>query len=111
MGTGSKGNPTDLFAALAHPVRRRVLRTMLHTRAEMTPRELATKLDEPLSALSYHVRVLEECELVKLTRTKRVNGATQHFYRSTMRTKWARTALETTEDPPKKNPRRGEGKG
>ncbi|MGH2976397.1 MAG: ArsR/SmtB family transcription factor [Solirubrobacterales bacterium] len=111
MGTESNRKPTDLFTALAHPVRRRVLRTMLRENAETTPRELATRLDEPLSALSYHVRVLEECELVKLTRTKRVHGATQHFYRSKMKAGWARTALETTQDPPKKNPRPGEEKG
>jgi DNA-binding transcriptional ArsR family regulator len=92
-------------------MRRRVLRTMLRDGAEMTPGELAASLDEPLSVLSYHVRVLAEYEAVKLTRTKRVRGATKHFYRSTLRTAWARTALETTEDPPEKNPRQGEEKG
>jgi DNA-binding transcriptional ArsR family regulator len=109
MGAGSKPKPTDFFTALAHPMRRRVLRTMLHEGAEMTPRELSIRLAEPLSALSYHVRVLEECEALTLTRAQRVRGATQHFYRPTVKAAWVRTALQSTKDP-QENPGRGEEK-
>jgi DNA-binding transcriptional ArsR family regulator len=111
MGTGSKGKPTDLFTALVHPVRRRILRMMLAEGAEMAPRELSARLGEPLSALSYHVRVLEECEAVELTGTELAHGATIHLYRCTLRTEWARAALKATEDPPRDGPRRGEEKG
>jgi len=114
MGTESKDDPADLFEGLAHPLRRRILRLMMREKRETTPRELSEKLDEPLSVLSYHVRVLEKCEAVRLTRTERVRGATQHFYRISLRTKWARRALETTDDPPKEkkeNDDRGEEKG
>ena len=111
MGTGAKRKPKDPFTVLAHPLRRRVLRAMLSQSGEATPRELATKLGEPLSMLSYHVRVLEEYEAVKQTRTQRVRGATQHFYRPTVKTEWVRTALRTTEDQPPENPGRGEEKG
>lgn len=114
MGTESKGKPADLFEGLAHPLRRRILRLMMAERREVTPRELAERLEEPLSVLSYHVRVLEQCDAVRLTRTKRVRGATQHFYRCTLRTDWARRALKATQDRPKdkrEKGRRGEEKG
>src|SRR5690349_22221996 len=114
MGTESEGKPTDLFEGLAHPLRRRVLRLMMGQRREMTPRALAERLEEPLSVVSYHVRVLEQCDAVRLTRTERVRGATQHFYRCTLKADWARRALETTQDVPKdeeENGRKGEEKG
>lgn len=101
MGTEGKGKPVDLFEGLAHQLRRRVLRLMMDERREMTPRNLADRLGEPLSVVSYHVRVLEQCKAVRLTRTKRVRGATQHFYRCTLKADWARRALEATKDSPK----------
>ncbi len=106
---GDKAN--DLFTALAHPLRRRILRRMIKGGGEISPRDLATELDEPLSALSYHVRVLAECGALKLVRTKQIRGSTQHFYRAAVRTQWARTALRTTEGRPKKSGPRGEEKG
>jgi DNA-binding transcriptional ArsR family regulator len=97
-----------MFNALAHPLRRQILRRMIKQRREISPRELAADLSEPLSALSYHVRVLAECEAIKLTRTKQVRGSTQHLYRPAIRLKWARLALKAPERPPKKKRRRGE---
>jgi DNA-binding transcriptional ArsR family regulator len=111
MGAEGKRKPTDLFDALAHPLRRRILREMMRSEAEVTPTALACGLDEPLSVLSYHVRVLAECKAVKLVRTERVRGSTQHVYRCSLRTEWARTALEVTLDPPEKSRRRGDEKG
>ena len=114
MGIESKGRPVDLFEGLAHPLRRRVLRLMMEERREMTPRGLSDRLEEPLSVLSYHVLVLEQCKAVRLIRTERVRGATQHFYRCTLKTGWARRALEATKDPPREKrerDRKGEEKG
>jgi DNA-binding transcriptional ArsR family regulator len=101
---------TDLFTALAHPLRRQILRKMLGAGGETSPRELAAGLDEPLSALSYHVRVLAECGTIKLVRTKQIRGSTQHFYRPAVKAQWARTALRGAEGRPKKNRARGEEK-
>jgi len=82
----------DLLTALGHPLRRRILREM--TRAEKSsPRELAEALSEPLSNVSYHVRVLADCEALTLVGTRPVRGSTQHFYRATVEPEWARTAL------------------
>ncbi|HEX3324595.1 MAG TPA: helix-turn-helix domain-containing protein [Solirubrobacterales bacterium] len=108
---GERNKASDLFTALGHPVRRRVLRKMFEKSTDTSPLELAASLSEPLSALSYHVRVLAECEAVKLVRTERVRGSTQHFYRPAVKAEWARTALATTKDPAKKNRPRGEEKG
>ncbi len=84
---------------------------MIRQGGDVSPLELAASLSEPLSALSYHVRVLAECKAVKLVRTEKVRGSTQHFYRPAIRSKWARSALATTRDPAKKNRSPGGEKG
>lgn len=97
---GSKPKANDLFNALGHPMRRQILRDMLSTNEETSPRELAAKLSHQLSALSYHVRVLAECDAIKLVRTERIRGSTQHFYRATVKADWALAALKADEEPP-----------
>jgi DNA-binding transcriptional ArsR family regulator len=111
MATRSGSKPNDLFTALGHPLRRRILRTMIDDEREASPRQLSAALAEPLSALSYHVRVLAECEAIELVRTARVRGSTQHFYRSKVKARWARTALRATEGRAKKDKPRGEENG
>jgi DNA-binding transcriptional ArsR family regulator len=96
---GGKAKALDLFSALGHPMRRRILREMLDTPGEISPRELAVTLREQLSALSYHVRVLAECGAIKLVRTERIRGSTQHFYRPAVKADWALTALESDQAP------------
>ncbi|HEY0391309.1 MAG TPA: helix-turn-helix domain-containing protein [Solirubrobacterales bacterium] len=110
MATGGGDKANDLFTALGHPLRRRILRKMIEQGGEISPLELSASLDEPLSALSYHVRVLVECEAIRLVRMKQVRGSTQHFYRLAIRAQWARTALRTNKGRPKKKPSRGEEK-
>jgi DNA-binding transcriptional ArsR family regulator len=95
--TTASSNANDLFVALAHPLRRRILRAMIADESEISPRELASNLEQPLARLSYHVRVLADCSALKPTRTKQVRGSTQHFYRSIVEAPWARLALETHE--------------
>lgn len=92
-------------------MRRRILREMLDTSGEISPRELAARLSEQLSALSYHVRVLAECRAVELVRTEQIRGSTQHFYRAVVKANWAITALEAGEEPPNRGRSRGEEKG
>jgi DNA-binding transcriptional ArsR family regulator len=108
---GSKPKGNDLFTALGHPMRRRVLREMLDATEEISPRELAAGLCEQLSALSYHVRVLAECKAVELVRTEQIRGSTQHFYRAVVKANWALSALETGDEPPSGGRSRGKGKG
>lgn len=108
-GRKPKGN--DLFNALGHPMRRRILREMLDSDGEASPRELAATLSEQLSALSYHVRVLAECRAIVLVRTEQIRGSTQHFYRARVKASWAITALEAGEKPPRRGGSQGEEKG
>ena len=111
MAPGSNPKGNDLFNALGHPMRRQILREMIDTSGEISPRELAARLSEQLSALSYHVRVLAECRAVELVRTEQIRGSTQHFYRAVVKANWAITALEAGEKPPRRGGSQGEEKG
>lgn len=102
MATASSPGTDDLFAALAHPLRRQILREMIRVEKEAAPRDLARDLTQPLSKLSYHVRVLARCGAVELVRTEQVRGSTLHFYFAIVDARWARMALEVTADPPMK---------
>jgi DNA-binding transcriptional ArsR family regulator len=72
-----------LIKALAHPLRERILQCLNESVA--SPAQLARALDEPLGNVSYHVKILLECEAIELVRTAPVRGAIEHFYRATMR--------------------------
>lgn len=95
----------DLLLALRHPLRRRILH-MLSGKEPLSPRELADALNQPLSNISYHVRILADCGAAKLVRTQQVRGSTQHFYRASVRPEWARSALRSA----RRARRRGGGK-
>lgn len=77
------GNDSTLLKALAHPVRARAL-TVLNQRIA-SPSELATEQEEAVGYVAYHVRVLHELELIELVETRQVRGATEHFYRGTVK--------------------------
>jgi DNA-binding transcriptional ArsR family regulator len=88
----------DLLLALRHPLRRQILH-MLNGDEPSSPRELADALNQPLSNVSYHVRILADCGAAKLVRTRQVRGSTQHFYRSSVKPEWARAVLRSTSRP------------
>lgn len=91
--TASNGTATDdLLTALGHPLRRQILREMSRV-DRSSPRELAESLTEPLSNVSYHVRVLADCGALELVATRPVRGSTQHFYRASVEPDWARSAI------------------
>jgi DNA-binding transcriptional ArsR family regulator len=77
------GNDSTLLKALAHPVRARAL-TVLNQRVA-SPSELAGEQEEAVGYVAYHVRVLHEMELIELVDTQQVRGATEHFYRGTVK--------------------------
>jgi DNA-binding transcriptional ArsR family regulator len=81
-----------LLAALRHPLRREILRLM-ESEDAISPRELSSLLEQPLSNVSYHVRVLADCEAVALVNTIPVRGSMQHFYRTAVDAPWARQIL------------------
>jgi DNA-binding transcriptional ArsR family regulator len=86
----------SLIAALRHPLRREILRLLSDGR-KASPSEIAEALELPLSNVAYHVRVLAECGVLKAAGKQQVRGATQHFYRSTLKAEWAQAMLEEGE--------------
>ncbi len=72
-----------LVKALAHPTRVHIL-NILNERIA-SPNQLSKELDEELSGVSYHVKVLKELGCLELVDTKPRRGAMEHFYRATQR--------------------------
>jgi DNA-binding transcriptional ArsR family regulator len=89
---GSKSTDDDLLIALRHPLRRRILKAMAQE-GRSSPRDLSARLSEPLSNVSYHVRVLVDCNTLELVGTRAVRGSTQHFYRAVVESEWARAVI------------------
>ena len=92
----NRSDDNDLLLALRHPLRRQILRRMAGEKA-ISPREIASDLNKPLSNVSYHVRVLADCDAISLVSTKPVRGSMQHFYRATVDAPWALQVLEKAE--------------
>jgi DNA-binding transcriptional ArsR family regulator len=67
--------------AISHPIRIRLL-AMLDEEAA-SPVILASKLDQPLGTIAYHVRTLYDLGLLKLVSTRQRRGATEHYYQTT----------------------------
>jgi len=72
-----------LIEALKHPTRAHVLNVLTQRVASAT--EVAREMDEEPSALIYHFRTLEKLECIEEVRKKKRRGATERFYRATVR--------------------------
>lgn len=72
-----------LVKALAHPLREQIL-IILNERMA-SPNELSKELDEGLSQVSYHVKVLKDFECIEMVKTEPRRGAVEHYYRATSR--------------------------
>jgi DNA-binding transcriptional ArsR family regulator len=81
---GSKsGVDQRLVKALAHPLRVEIL-VILNERMA-SPNELSKELEEGLSQVSYHVKVLKDFECIEMVKTEPRRGAVEHYYRATSR--------------------------
>jgi DNA-binding transcriptional ArsR family regulator len=67
-----------IIKAMGHPLRMRILEALGDR--ERSPRELSDELDEPLGNVSYHVRLLLDLGMLRLTRTTQKRGAIEHHY-------------------------------
>jgi len=72
-----------LVKALTHELRVEIL-GILNERIA-SPNELANELNEGLSQVSYHVKVLRDYECIELVKTEPRRGAVEHYYRATSR--------------------------
>lgn len=77
---------TRLVKALDHVLRQHIL--LAAVQGPVSPKELSELLDEGLSQVSYHVKVLhEDCEeMIELVHTEPRRGAVEHYYRASART-------------------------
>lgn len=67
------------LAVRTHPLRIRVLRC-LNELGEASPSQIADKIGESVSNVSYHVNILKAADLIKLSREVPRRSATEHFY-------------------------------
>jgi DNA-binding transcriptional ArsR family regulator len=72
-----------LVKALAHPLRVQIL--MILNERMASPNELSKELEEGLSQVSYHVKVLKDFECIEMVKTEPRRGAVEHYYRATAR--------------------------
>lgn len=83
---GKKQDPKELslnqrlIKALGHPLRVKLL-AYLNDR-EWSPNELSEELNEGLSQVSYHIKVLRDLEMIEMTKTEPRRGAVEHYYRA-----------------------------
>jgi hypothetical protein len=75
-----------LVKALDHVLRQHIL--LAAVAGEVSPNELSKALDEGLSQVSYHVKVLrDDCDgMIEETRTEPRRGAVEHYYRASTKT-------------------------
>jgi DNA-binding transcriptional ArsR family regulator len=98
----------ELLIALRHPLRRQILRAMAE-HGPISPRQISDELRQPLSNVSYHVRVLADCGAVTLVDTAPVRGSMQHFYSPSIDEPWALAVLGLSEDDEADAGGKGEG--
>lgn len=97
MEEAANTDDNELLIALRHPLRRDILRAMV-AQDPISPRQISDALRRPLSNVSYHVRVLADCNAVALVDTAPVRGSMQHFYSPTIEEPWALAVLGLSEN-------------
>ncbi len=97
MAGGDHTDDNELLIALRHPLRRQILRAMAE-QEPISPRQISDELRQPLSNVSYHVRVLADCGAVTLVGTAPVRGSMQHFYSPAIEEPWALAVLGLSEN-------------
>lgn len=73
----------EQFAALAHPLRQRLLFALGHRPA--TTSRLAAQLDAKKGNVAHHLKVLREAGLIHVAETRQVRGGTEQYYQRTAR--------------------------
>src|SRR5258707_12612961 len=74
---------TTLAAIVAHPTRVRCFSILAERIA--SPVEIAQEIGKDVGHVGYHVRKLQELNLIELVDERPVRGAVEHFYRAIAR--------------------------
>lgn len=80
-GNGDRVIDQRLVKAVAHPLRVEILEAFVR-HGELSPTQIAKELDQKLGNVSYHVKVLRDCEVIELARTRQRRSALEHFFRA-----------------------------
>jgi DNA-binding transcriptional ArsR family regulator len=78
-----EGGDRDLYKALSHPLRYRILAVL--SEIEASPKELAELLEQDFQRVCEQVRVLRDGGFIELVAKDQRRGGTQHFYKATRR--------------------------
>jgi DNA-binding transcriptional ArsR family regulator len=81
--TASTSMETTLAAIVAHPTRARCFSILAERTA--SPVEIAQEIGKDVGHVGYHVRKLQEMNLIELVDERPVRGAVEHFYRALVR--------------------------
>jgi DNA-binding transcriptional ArsR family regulator len=68
--TRRRSSRAILIKAMAHPVRRRLLREISAKGAPLSPAQLAKTFNLPLGLVAYHAAVLQRCGAVEVAPTE-----------------------------------------
>lgn len=69
-----------IIKALGHSLRVEIL-AILNDRVA-SPNELSKELEEGLSQVSYHIKVLKDFEMIEMVKAEPRRGAVEHYYRA-----------------------------
>lgn len=75
--------PNKFAFALSNPNRLAIL-DLLGEVGVSSPKRMSEQLDASLNLISYHIKVLLECEAVRFVEKKQRRGAWEHFYERTI---------------------------
>ena len=78
--TAATSMETTLAAIVAHPTRARAFLILAERTA--SPAEIAKEIGKDVGHVGYHVRKLQQLDLIELVDEKPVRGAVEHFYRA-----------------------------
>ena len=81
--TATASMETTLATIVAHPTRVRAFSILAERTA--SPVEIAQEIGKDVGHVGYHVRKLQELNLIELVDEKPVRGAVEHFYRAIAR--------------------------
>jgi DNA-binding transcriptional ArsR family regulator len=73
----------ELARAIDHPLRRELLKLLVEQSQKLSSRTLAQLTEQPLSIVSYHVRVLECHEAVEPVADEPIMGSANRYYEPT----------------------------
>lgn len=81
--TASANMEATLAAIVAHPTRARAF--MILAERTASPVEIAQEIGKDVGHVGYHVRKLQQLNLIELVDERPVRGAVEHFYRAISR--------------------------